>query len=392
MTQNADSGIFQQKTLFDLNQDSHLFIPPPINDRERDEIALAIMTLASIKGVGFTTLCTLFDAQILHHFWKWDLSTLADHIANLPDKQKVNLAGETIKKRQKLEVAGREAVQELDNQQISILIRGHQDYPEALLRLQTPPRWIFVKGNKDVLKAGPIIGVVGTRSPSSEGMRLAYRFAKELAYRNAVVLSGLARGIDEQSHLGAVDHFGQSIAVLGHGLNYGLTQSNERLITRLIDTNGVVISEYLPLERPSRDRFLRRNELQAALSKVIVPVECPSMSSGTGATIRRALNIETEVIGIVPGKTQEKSLQDTRENLERLNVRMFTVLGQSSTDLWEYLSKKVPGHDWAKNLTKAQDKFFAAIEHQVLDKRDTLSLDDIAIERLIGRLRSQFNR
>lgn len=390
MTRKTKDDTFQQKSLFDLDQDEQLSPPPKIDDAGRDNLLLAMMMLASIKGVGFTTLCSLFDAQVLHHVWEWDSATFVKNLTYLPDKQKKALVEGVLQRRTQIEDEGQRVVEALREQQIFILPRGHRDYPEALLRLLTPPRWVFAKGNTDALHAEAIIGVVGTRKPSPGGEKLAYRFAKELAYRGAVVLSGLAKGIDENAHLGAVEHYGQSIAILGHGLNMALAKSSEKLVDRIIETNGVVISEYLPSERASRERYLRRNELQAALSKAIVPVECPTMSSGTGATIRRAMKIGTEVIGIVSGRHQDRTLLATRENLERLNAQVFTVLSQNSTDLWDYLQRKVPSHDWSGKLGVVQDRFFATIVQQILDKEDALSLDDKAISRFIEMLQGQF--
>jgi predicted Rossmann fold nucleotide-binding protein DprA/Smf involved in DNA uptake len=114
--------------------------------------------------------------------------------------------------------------------------------------------------------------------------------AAELVRRNVVVLSGLAKGIDENAHVGAIDYFGQSIAVLGQGIAHHESGGDTVLANRILDFDGAVISEYLPKDSSSRNSFLRRNELQVALSRVVIPIESPSLESGTGATIRRALS------------------------------------------------------------------------------------------------------
>jgi DNA processing protein len=390
MTQIANGPTFQQRSLFGASQDKQ---PPELTDKDRDNLLRTVMGLSSIKGVGFTTLCTLFDAQILHQVLEWDSAAVAEYLPKFASKlQKVDLAQELLQNRRKLEDAGDKAVETLLKEEVAFLPYGHQNYPEALFRLQTPPRWMFAKGNIATLHGAPIIGVVGTRTPSSDGLKLAYRFAKELAFRNATVLSGLAEGIDERAHLGSVDHYGQSIAILGHGLNTALTKRAEALIAKIVETDGVVISEYLPPERPSRERYLRRNELQAALSKVIVPVECPLMSSGTGATIRRAMKIGTQVIGIVPGNPQDKSILATRKNLENLNHRVFTVLAAHSTDLWEYFQLAIPNHDWSVRIEPLQDRFFNTIEREILKRKGSLALTSEAISRFVTRLQSQFEK
>lgn len=364
----------------------------PVCDEARDEILAALLGLALIDGVGFITLCRLFDEGFFPRVLEWDIGKLRQKCAHLTGKWKGDLAEQIHSRHSELRAAGAQEAKKLASQKITFLPKGHESYPKSLHRLETPPRWIFTMGCVGALRSEAIVAVVGTRNASERGLEMAYRFSRQLVRRNAVVLSGLARGIDEQAHLGAVDYYGQTIAVLGHGMFSSQTQSSKQLMRDIMETDGAIISEYLPWEHPSRDHYLRRNELQVALSRAVVPVECPDMASGTGATIRRAEKIKTEVIGVVPGNLREPSLVKTKENLEGQGHRVFAVTSNNSHELWSYLETQMPEHDWEVNQASQQDRFLRTIERGFLSKEESLALDDAVVDRLSERLKARLGR
>jgi DNA processing protein len=321
--------------------------------------------------------------------WEWDVEEIAHQWSLLSSKARDDLSQTVYVKKNELLEIGKKASKELYEQDIKFVPFGHESYPPALHRLSHPPRWIFVQGNMQTLHSASIAAVVGTRKPSLAGCVLAYRCAKELVTYNLIVLSGLAEGIDEQAHLGAVDHYGQSIAVLGHGLNAEQAASRQALQTKILVTDGAIISEYLPNDFPSRQNFLRRNELQAALAKVVVPIESPSLQSGTGATIRRAMHLGTPVVGVIPAHVSEKSLLDTKTVLSELGHPVFTVLNSNSHDFWNKLKEIFPAHNWEMNPQTRQDRFFRIVEHQILDARKKVQLDDKSIDRFAEYLKQR---
>ena len=396
MSDNSKNGVSDERQydLFGIPEDQDHIVQNTdreIDDENRDLLLVSLMAMSSIKGIGFKKLCQMFDSGFLHQVWEQDLDEVMNPARALTDTVKDHAATNTYRSKEELRDKGQQLAQELQDRNITFIPRGHRHYPGSLLRLHDPPRWIFAEGNISSIQSEAILGIVGTRNASPTGLKLAYRFAKQLAFRNVIVLSGLAKGIDESAHLGAVEYYGQTVAVLGHGINANISAPNEILMSQITDNDGAIISEYLPYEYPSRTRYLRRNEIQVALSRVLVPIECPDLASGTGATIRRASKIGTDVIGIITENTKEKSLIETKANLQRLGHKVFTVTSQNSIELWDYLKSKIPDHDWTINHKSRQDRFFNIIEKQILEAKEKLSLDGSAIGRLAERLEQRLS-
>lgn len=346
-----------------------------------EQTLLSILALSQIKGVGFHSICEIYDAGMAGKIWNLPIEQAVEGISRLPASRRfdLRLARET---QAQLFDAAQSIVAKLSLEHIHFALAGDPNYPPSLLRLKTPPRWVFIRGDPACLQTTAIVGIIGTRKATPAGLDLARQCAGELAKRNAVVLSGLARGIDEQAHQGAVDIYGQSIAVLGYGLMLADPPHNANVAEQIVKRQGVLVSEYLPYDIPAREHFLRRNELQAALSRVIIPVECPSLESGTGATIRRSLAIGTPVIGITPDTESNASLQATRTNLERLNLAVFRVRSKNSREFWDFLQGSIPNHDWSVNPAPRQQRLFYELSNDLGKFRESLGIDRDAVGRL----------
>jgi len=379
-----------QGQLFDINESKDGLLPEQrsIDDVGRDELLVSLLAIASIKGIGYKTLRAMNSSGFLEALWRLEHDEILQWWQKLKVKPRTDFSKTISEKRDKLRQIGERSARDLQAKGISFIPLGHADYPAALKRLKEPPQWLFVIGNIGCLHASSIVGVVGTREPTDEGRRVAYRCSKELVDRNLIVLSGLAKGIDETAHRGAVDHYGQTIAILGHGIATGFASTDQKLWATILETEGAIVSEYLPGDPPSRDRFLRRNELQAALSKALIPIECPSLNSGTGATIRRAMALGTPIIGIIPAGSNEQSLLRTKENLEKLEHPVFEIFSSNSHEFWNYLKELIPDHNWEPDPTLRQNRFFLTIEKIVRETKGEVPLDEAAIDRLATRLKN----
>lgn len=381
-------GLLQQSFLAggeDSNENPYPYWE--LGDEEKLDILVSILGLQSIKGIGFKTLCSMFDSGLLTEFWDLDYAELVRRWERLESKTSSEIPRAVIDKRDEIRRIGTRQAEELSSDGVSFIAYGHSSYPPGLKRLEEPPRWLFLKGDNGALLKSAVIAIVGTREPSIDGERLSYRTAEELVKRNVVVLSGLAKGIDENAHLGAVDNFGVSIAVLGHGISTAYASVNEKLWNGILRADGAILSEYLPSDPPSRSRFLRRNELQVALSQAVIPVETPSLQSGTGATIRRAQALQVPIVGVIPKDTNVKPLKDTKKNLEEIGAPVFEVMGEKSQELWEHLRKIVPAHDWQVDPAPRQDRYLRSIEEIVDRGIGKVGLDGTAIDRLASRLK-----
>ena len=165
-----------------------------------------------------------------------------------------------------------------------LLTPEHAAYPYLLKTIADPPPLLFVRGDP-VFLAQPQVAIVGTRNPSRGGEQLAHDFAAELAGRGLVITSGMALGIDGAAHQGAVDAKGITIAVLGTGPDRMYPRTHLRLAEQVLDSGGLIISEYLPGTAPLAPYFPRRNRIISGLSMGVLVVEA-ALKSGSLITAR----------------------------------------------------------------------------------------------------------
>ena len=178
------------------------------------------------------------------------------------------------------------------------LIGWHDpDYPTLLRRTAAPPLALFVEGDPCRLwRAG--IAVVGSRAPTAGGQDTAAVFARRFAAAGFSVVSGLASGIDAAAHLAALDAGGDTVAVLGCGIDIAYPRSNLRLHAR-IAAEGALVSEYPPGTPARREQFPSRNRIVAGLALGTLVVEA-AQRSGALITARLAADAGREVFAI-PG-------------------------------------------------------------------------------------------
>jgi len=178
------------------------------------------------------------------------------------------------------------------------LIGWHDpDYPTLLRRMAAPPLALFVEGDPCRLwRAG--IAVVGSRAPTAGGRDIASAFARRFAEAGFSVVSGLASGIDTAAHVAALDAGGDTVAVLGCGIDIAYPRSNLRLHTRIAG-EGTLVSEYPPGTPARREQFPSRNRIVAGLSLATLVVEA-AQRSGALITARLAADAGREVFAI-PG-------------------------------------------------------------------------------------------
>jgi DNA processing protein len=167
-----------------------------------------------------------------------------------------------------------------------------------LRQIPDPPAILFVKGGSEVL-AMPQIAMVGSRSPTPAGQRIAREFARELAATGLVITSGLAIGIDAASHEGALEGRGLTIAVAGTGLDRVYPRHHATLADRILEAGGALVSEYPPGIGPLATNFPRRNRIISGLALGAVVVEA-TLRSGSLITARMALEQNRDVFA-VPG-------------------------------------------------------------------------------------------
>ena len=155
-----------------------------------------------------------------------------------------------------------------------ILTMGDSLYPNRLRTIFDPPILLYGKGALPMFDDEVAVTVVGTRSCTPYGVRAASQLGYELSKQGALLVSGMAKGIDGEALKGALRAGGFTAAVLGGGADVIYPAENRRLYQDIAAT-GVILSEYPPGTVPKADHFPVRNRLLSALSLATVVVEAP---------------------------------------------------------------------------------------------------------------------
>ena len=194
---------------------------------------------------------------------------------------------------------------------VSLLHLEHPEYPDPLRQIYDPPPVLYVRGALPVAVAKmKAIGVVGTRNASPYALELSRTFSQDLARAGVTVVSGLALGVDSAAHKGAVQtEGGQTVAVLGSGVDVIYPRQNQRLVEEILDGRGAVVSEYRIGSGPRATNFPGRNRIINGLSKGVLVVE-GGLKSGALITAEFALE-EGRTIFAVPGRVGDAKAEGT---------------------------------------------------------------------------------
>jgi len=148
-----------------------------------------------------------------------------------------------------------------------------KDYPEILRSIKKPPQLLYYVGR--LPKEENCLAIVGSRIPSAYGKQICSEIGNEIASSNIVIVSGLARGIDGIAHTCAVNKNKRTIAVLGSGIDYSsfYPKENWRLAKKIVENDGLIISEYPIGAKPTKYSFPERNRIISGLSFGVLVIE-----------------------------------------------------------------------------------------------------------------------
>lgn len=174
-----------------------------------------------------------------------------------------------------------------------------ESFPDKLKNIKDSPKKLYAKGNIDLLYEKNF-AIVGTRRITEYGEKNCRFFAKELTLRNIPIVSGMAVGTDSIAHKTCLENAGNTIAVMGSGFGNIFPKSNLKLYEKIIDNNGLVITEFENEEKPLKENFPKRNRIVTAISEGILVIEA-GYRSGTSITVNNAKNQGKNVFAL-PGK------------------------------------------------------------------------------------------
>ncbi len=294
-------------------------------------------------------------------------------ILKAPVQQLVRIEGIDYKLASQIKKGGdsREAENQLkliDMHKVKIVTIWEKGYPKLLQRIPDPPVLLFYRGKIDLLKSQGI-AVVGTRKPSNYGRVAVTEIVRDLVNTGMVIVSGIARGIDAIAHHTALQNGGETIAVLGNGLDYCYPRENKQLFNN-IGQNGVILSEYFLGTGPDAANFPKRNRIISGLSLGTLVVEAGDRS-GALITAFYALNHNREVFAI-PGNINSPQSRGTNRLIQQ-GAKLVQNVQDILDEISEFSAKKSIG-------PKPVPDNLSELENHILSK---LSNEPKHIDRLV---------
>ncbi|MDD5147477.1 MAG: DNA-processing protein DprA [Candidatus Daviesbacteria bacterium] len=249
--------------------------------------------------------------------------------------------------------------EEIAQSGIKWIIIFDENYPKLLAEIYDPPIVIYYKGKLDFDEKA--IGVVGTRKITGYGKVVTEQFTRGLVQAGFTIVSGLARGVDSQAHLTTISEGGQTIAVLGGGLNNIFPSENRGLAAKIAGGFGAVISEFPPDSPSLPGNFPARNRIISGLSLGVLVIEAAE-DSGSLITARSALEQGREVFA-VPGPVTSNLSKGPIGLIQNGAMAVFSVdevLEQLGINQVQNVKFKVQ----TENLSEEEKKILGVLENE----------------------------
>lgn len=187
---------------------------------------------------------------------------------------------------------------------VGILTFGDKAYPDSLRTISDPPVLMYYRGVLPDFNSNLFISAVGTRKISDYGRKNAFKIGHDLARAGAIVVSGMAEGIDGIAMAGAISAGGTTVAVIGSGINICYPPQHQTLAREIVK-RGCVLTEYAPGTKPTRISFPKRNRIISGLSAATIVFEGPERSGSliTG----RCAKEQGRAVYALPGNIESKN-------------------------------------------------------------------------------------
>lgn len=199
------------------------------------------------------------------------------------------------------------------------------NYPNSLKKIKKPPKKLYYRGNFDKNIFEKCIAVVGSRKNTKYGQSVVDLLVPKLVNEKITIVSGFMFGVDSLAHLTCIEYGGKTIAVLGNGLNIVYPSSNDKLYMQILDSGGLIISEYESDFKPVLWSFPQRNRIVAGLANLGILVVEAGEKSGSLITARIGME-ERKKIYCVPGPINSNVSEGTNQLIkEGLAIMVTTV-------------------------------------------------------------------
>lgn len=223
--------------------------------------------------------------------------------------------------------------------QLGVDMMTYQDaaYPQRLRQLADPPAMLYIKGKQFRFDEEVAIAVVGARDPSQYGMMAAQKLGMELASGGALVVSGIAYGLDSCAIRGALKGGGPVVSLLAGGVDQ-ITPKSSRALAEDVAAVGALISEYPPGTQPKGEHYRPRNRILSGLCLGVLAVECRPFG-GTMLTVNHAIEQDRDVFAI-PGAIDAQMSEGTNRLIQQ-GAKLVTCGEDILEEYWDRFPAKL---------------------------------------------------
>ncbi len=257
-------------------------------------------------------------------------------------------------------------------------------YPKLLQEIYDPPLVLFTQGDNKLLNYNQL-AIVGSRSATISGRDSATKLAKQLVEHDLTITSGLALGIDAAAHRGALQAGGYTIAVVATGLDKVYPARHKQLSQEILQSGGLIVSEFVPGTLPKAGHFPKRNRIISGLSQGVLVVEA-EIRSGSLITARCALEQGRDVYAI-PG-----SINNSMAKGCHWLIKQGAKLVEDCADIVEELTTTQIQPSESSNIQNNcqqdlfNDSLLASVEYEVTPIDIVVSRSKLPVEVVLTRL------
>lgn len=255
-------------------------------------------------------------------------------------------------------------------------------YPALLREIYAPPPVLYLRGTL-VPGDSAAVAVVGTRQVTSYGKQATERFVTDLVASGLTIVSGLARGVDTVAHKAALQAGGQTIAVLGNGVDIVYPAENGRLTEQIIE-NGAIISEQPMGAKPDAVNFPARNRIIAGLSMGTLVIEAGERS-GALITADMALEMGREVFA-VPGNIFSRYSQGTNRKIREGAAKLVATVQDVLVELNVGLATQQIAMKELVPENETESRLLLLLSHEPIHVDELARASDLAVRDVSGAL------
>lgn len=244
-----------------------------------------------------------------------------------------------------------------------------KDLPKNLLEIKPEIKKLYYRGNWNNSIFEKVVAIVGSRQITRYGKLVIERMMPEIVFQKTTVISGFMYGADSEAHWKCLELGGKTIAVLGSGLNEFYPKENDKLYTKILETGGLVISEYENDFKATTWTFPQRNRIVSGLSNVGILIVEAGIKSGSLITAKLGLE-QGKMILAVPGPINSKTSEGTNWLIKSGAARMITEV----SDIFEDKIQMPNQESLFKDYSNLSD-----MERNIIDilESEAVSIDEI---------------